>query len=61
MGTSREERSRNKSFSAYICFPAAVTIISYILYSLINKVVLLILHKTTNSYITDQLRWGKDS
>lgn len=39
----------------------AIFATSYIAYRLLNKIVMSLYHVTTNPYITEQSRWGKDS
>ncbi|OFQ99508.1 glucosyltransferase domain-containing protein [Alloscardovia sp. HMSC034E08] len=61
MHSTKLERSENKSFWTYICLPAILCIFGYILFSIVSKIVLIALRQTTNPYITNQMRWGKDS
>lgn len=56
-----EMRFSIKEAWSFLVRSIAVFVVSYVVYRLLNKIVMGAYHVTTNPYISNQSRWGKDS
>ncbi|OTA26730.1 hypothetical protein B9G54_03905 [Alloscardovia macacae] len=59
--SSSSTRKSEHSFTSFILIPAVLSICGYIIYSLLNRLALYVYHTSTDAYVNDQVRWGKDS